>query len=128
MKYPFYQLYSYWVLFICLLYFTKIIHFSPIPSVILVSIGMILILLYKYNINANIKLAFVLLIIHISPLFLLPKDFTMKDVIYTLIIILIYLISLSLQKTNVIQVYKNIIKGETSDIEVSTHFRDIGLI
>jgi len=128
MKYPFYQLYSYWVLLLCILYFAKIIKFSPMPSVIIIFIGMILIVMYKYNITANVKLAIILLIMHTLPLFILEWDFTIKDIIYNIIIILIYLISLSLQKTNVIRVYKNIINGERSDIEVSTHFRDIGLI
>lgn len=127
MKYPFYQLYTYWTIALFLLYISNIIHFSVVPSLIGAFIGTIFFFIYKYKRSKkiNYNLGIVLLFLHLTPLFIVPLKFTFKDFIYNALVFILYLLSLALQNTNPAQVYRKLIDGQRGDISVLGHFKEI---
>ena len=132
MKYPFYQLYTYWVIILFIFYLAKVIKFSILPSLIGAFIGTILFFAYKLSISnsrkINYNLVLLLLLLHLLPIFFVPSYFTVKDFVYNLIIFIIYLISLTIQNTNIIKVYRNLVEGQKENITIRGHFKEIGLL
>lgn len=106
-----YNVYSFWVLGLFILYLTGIIRFSIIPSVFAACIGTIGFLIWKIyaGIPMNITFISVQLIIHLLPLFILPLKFTYKDVTIHCIIFIIYLLWLKLQNKDFYSLYREIV-------------------
>jgi len=131
MKYPFYQLYSFWIAVLFILYVIKIINFSIMPSVLIGIIGTIIILTYKFYITTfqiNYKLGFTILIIHFIPLFVIPFKFTQYDLLYNLCIFIIYLLTLQLQNTNLIKVYNKIIYEQKTNASFYEYGKNLGFL
>ena len=100
----FYRLFSYWVYVLFAL--QSFLPFSITPTIIGTFLGSIVFFLLKEKKNRNLSLLLILL--HILPFFFVSFDFTSKDVIINILIFFLYLISLELQGTNMIQEYSKL--------------------
>lgn len=108
---PWYNVYSFWVVGLFILYVTRIIHFSVIPAVIGACIGTICFLIWKIHAGIPMNLTFisVQILLHIFPFFVLPLQFTKRDVFINIIIFICYLLWLILQGTNFYSLYREIV-------------------
>jgi len=110
-----YYMYSYWVVLLAILHKIKIINFSILPSVLIAIIGGAVILFLKLYLNIPMSLPyflFMILLLHIFPLFLVPyKDveITTSDIKNNLIVYLIYLLFVFVSNKNLFNVYKNVL-------------------
>jgi len=131
-KYPFYQLYSWWALVLFILYLCGIIKFSILPTYIGIIIGVFAFLYIKFKINKNkkynINLVILLISIHIFPLLFIPHTFTFKDLIYNLLIFIVYLFTLEIQNINIVNVYRKIIYEQDSNVSMHDYYKDLGVI
>lgn len=133
-KYPFYQLYSWWALFLLILYLCGIIKFSILPTYIGIIIGVFVFLYIKYQINksknkkSNINFVIILIIIHVIPVLFIPHTISFNDLIYNLLIFIAYLFTLEIQNTNVIKVYKKLIYEQDSNASMYNYYKDLGVL
>jgi len=129
-KHPFYQSYSWWILLLIPMYLLKIIKFSLLPSVLFTIIGAIVFFIIKYIYNKksfNLIIATIVSLYHFIPLFLIPLTATQNDIFYNLIIVIIYLLSLSLQNINFYDVYYNLLITD-NNTGIYNYFKDAGVL
>jgi hypothetical protein len=116
-----YNMYSFWVVFLAIFYKLNIIKFSILPSVLVAIIGGITIFLLKLFLGIPMSLQFILfaiIFVHIFPLFLVPYKnvkITSSDIKKNIILFSIYLLFLLIRNKNVFSIYKKVIY-ENSDI------------
>jgi hypothetical protein len=106
-----YNVYSFWVIGLFILYITHIIRFSIIPAVIGACIGTICFLIWKIyaGIPMNITFVSVQIVLHLFPFFVLPLQFTQRDILIHCMIFIIYLLWLTLQGYNFFTLYREIV-------------------
>jgi hypothetical protein len=126
MEHPFYNLYSWWTIGLFILYEANIIKFSIVPTVLCTFIGSIIFLTIKKNLNP--KLAATILFVHAIPFFVIPLQATRKDILYNLLVFLLYMTSLALQDTNVFKVYDKLLKWDTTDITIYKYYKALGIL
>ena len=127
-----YDLFSFWVIILFLLYKLNIIKFSILPSVLLAIVGAFIIFFIKVYLDIPMNLQFILfvvIILHMFPLFLIPykNNLTSSDITNNLVIIIIYLLFLLIRNKNVFNVYKNIVY-ENNNTSLMEYPRRRGLI
>jgi hypothetical protein len=129
-KHPFYQSFSWWVIILFILYLLKIIKFSIFPIVSGTIIGCFIFLIIKYFMNKyyNFKLSLFIFLIHLIPLLFINYDTSLKDILYNFIIFIIYIISLELQNTNIVDIYNKLLKIDNKDITIYSYYKDAGLL
>jgi len=129
-KHPFYQIFSWWGFTLITLYLLKIIKFSLFPIVLFTffgALGFLLILYIKKRPFFNYNLALLILITHSIGFLLVPLSATPTDIIYNLLIFIVYLLSLSLQNTNVYDVYYNIYLSYNKKQTIYSYYKDEGI-
>jgi hypothetical protein len=108
---PWYNVYSFWVVGLFILYVTRIVQFSIIPAVIGACVGTICFLIWKIyaGIPMNLTFVSVQIILHLFPFFVLPLHFTQRDILINIAIFICYLIWLRIQKTDFYSLYHEIV-------------------
>ena len=106
-----YNVYSFWVVGLFILYISGLIKFSIVPSVIGACVGTIIFLLWKIydKIPMNVTFVLVQVILHIFPFFILPFKFTQTDIIINTGIFIFYLLWLKIQNLNFYALYDDIV-------------------
>jgi hypothetical protein len=129
-KYPFYQLYSWWVISLFILYILRLIKFSILPSVLLTFIFTIFFVATKYykSDEINIKLAIIIILIHFIPFYIIPFNINIYDLYYNLLIFILYLITLQLQNTNVFEVYSKLLNEQSPNVSIYGYYKDLGIL
>ena len=125
MEHPFYNLYSWWTIGLFILYEANIIKFSILPTVVCTLIGSVIFFSMKKNLN--ISLAITILFIHSIPLFVIPLRVTQKDILYNLLVFLLYVTSLALQNTNIVEVYDKLLKWDMTDVTIYKYYNALGI-
>jgi hypothetical protein len=106
-----YFLYTYWALTLAILQYLHIISFSAMPSVILVTVGIITLCIWKIavvHIPINLTYVCIQILLHSTPFLLIPLKFTLRDVWINCIIIMVYLLLLYIMKINFISIYSQV--------------------
>ena len=107
-----YNMYSYWVFFLALLYKLNIIKFSILPSIILAIIGGAIVFFFKLYLNVPMSLQYILfpiILLHLIPLFLVPHKMNMSDIKKNLVLVVIYLLFLLVRNKNIFNIYTNVV-------------------
>lgn len=122
----FYQLYTYWTVGLFILYLCGVIRFSILPSLIAAFVGQILLFVYilSKKQKVNYKLGILITVLHFIPIAVVYTNIvTAEDILWNIGIFIIYNLSLLLQKTDMITVYKTIISK--TDVPIKNHFARI---
>jgi hypothetical protein len=128
--YKWYELYSYWVFILVLLYKLKIININLFPSVL---VGLIFVLFHlDFKLRNNIKISneyfYALLFVHILPLFLIKLTLNLNDIIINLFIFCFYILFVKLTTgNNIYQVYMDLLYSD-SNKTISEILKDRGII
>jgi hypothetical protein len=96
-----------------------VLSFSITPTIIGTFLGSIVFFLLKEKKNRNLSI--LLIMLHILPFFFVSFDFTAKDIIINILIFILYLISLKLQGTNMIQEYSKL----DIDKPIGKYYKDL---
>jgi hypothetical protein len=92
MDYKWYDLYSYWVIVLVLLYKLDIIKINLLPSVLYSLIGSFVVIYLKHKNNIKMSFSYIIymLVVHSFSLFLVPRNFDLNDLIYNIMILIFY--------------------------------------
>jgi hypothetical protein len=106
-----YNLYSFWMVILCVLARAKIIKFSVMPTVIFAVFGTIIFLYLKIRSGVPIGATFtaIQIVLHLFPFLILPIKFTRRDVFINGGIFVLYNMWLWAQDKTFPKVYKEII-------------------
>lgn len=118
--FPWYYQYSFWIFYISILQFFKIVPFSIIPSVICICIVVTFLLIWKIYLKIPMNIPFLIVecIVHVGPLLYLPlTNITNRDITINLLLFTAYLIWLTLNNQNILTYYRNLVY-ENEDISL----------
>lgn len=117
MYYKWYQLYSYWIAVLALLYKLKIININVYPSVLLSIIGTLYIIYLKSKNNIKMSTSYFIgiICIHLLVLLLVNRTLNFNDLLTNLLLLFFY--AMVMQATtgkNIYSIYSEIVNYDTN--------------